>query len=438
MDQEAQLGRQVLRMLRKQATFIEDPEIVSYVNRVGQRIAAQVGPHYFPFRFFVLKDDAINAFAVPGGLVFINTGLLEVIDREDELAGVIAHELAHVQCRHLAKRLEKLTRLNLATAAVTIAALLLSRGQGANIIATTTNALAATKALSYSRADEEEADRQAFSYLVKAGYDPRGMIEIFNKIVRHSWLLSDSAPSYLMTHPTTPERISYLESLIENYHPKVTYHPNNLLLRRVQVRIKVLTHDPGSLVLRYREEIQKNPQDPLLHFGLALALARMHRFDEAIQEMRYVVAAFPQNDLFQLDLGRIYFQAGRYKEALKVLRDYLTHHPTSVAARYFLARTYQELGLYAQALPLFKDLAQPLATNADYHYFFGKLYAKLGQEGLAHYQFALHFRLTGDRRVALYHLRKAYKLLPKDHPLRTKIAKQLKALQRAPKDSSQG
>ncbi len=429
IDQEAQLGQQVLEMLRKKDVFITDPEITNYINRVGQRIVAHVGPHYFPFRFFVVQDTSINAFAVPGGLVFINSGLIEIVDREDELAGVIAHELAHVQCRHLAKRIEKLFHLNLATAAVTIAALLLSRGQGANIIATTTNALAITQALAYSRADEEEADRQAFEYLVKAGYDPRGMIEIFNKIVRHSWLLADNAPSYLLTHPTTPERISYLESLIKNYRPKESYQSHNLLLRRVQIRLRVITHDPGSLILRYRQCIRENPKDPLLHYGLALALARMHRYPEALKEMHYVLKALPKEDMFQVDLGRLYFEATEYKKALEVFKAYVIQHPQDPTARYFLARTYLALKQYPRALEIFKGLGPSLKYNPDYHYFLGQLYAQLGQKGQAHYQWAQYFLLTGDRQVALYHLRKAYQMLSPKDPLRARIALQLKSVQ---------
>ncbi len=427
-EEEAKLGRQVLQMLRKEASFVEDPEVVGYVNSVGQRVAAHVGPHFFPFRFFVIKDESLNAFAVPGGLVFINTGLLEEIDREDELAGVIAHELAHVQARHLAKRIEKFTRLNLATAAVTIAALLLGKGKGSNIIATTTSALAATKALSYSRTDEEEADRLGFEYMVRAGYDPRGMIEVFNKIVRHQWLLSENVPSYLLTHPTTPERISYLESLIYNYQPKPTYHPDPWRLRRIQVRVKVLTHDPGSLVVRYKEELRKTPGDPLLHYGLALALAKLGRFNEAIQELQYVVQVCPKQEGFQVDLAQVYFEAGRYQEALQILKTFLRRYPYRVAAQYLLARTYQELKRYQEALPLFERLKEKMGDNPEFHYYFGQLYAALGQEGKAHYEFAHHFQLKGDFKVALYHLRKAYQTLPPTDPLRAQIKKKLEAL----------
>ncbi len=432
-EEEARLGRQVLQMLRKEAQFVEDPEVVGYVAEVGRRLIAHIGPHYFPFKFYVIKDESLNAFAVPGGYIFVNTGLLEEIDREDELAGVLAHELAHVQARHLAKRIEKLTRLNLASAAVTIVGLLLGRGEMGQAIAVTSGALAATKALSYSRADEEEADRLGFQYLTAAGYDPRGFIEVFNKIVRHRWLLSENVPSYLLTHPGTAERITYLESMINYYHPKVTYHPDPFRLRRVQVRVKVFTHDAGSLVVRYRAEIRKSPEDPFLHYGLALALAKLRRFEEAAQEMAYVIEKWPAKDDFRLDLAEIYFQSGRYEKAFPILEWYVRRHPYRLGAGYLLARCYQETKRYEEARALYEKLLNKMADNAEFHYHYARLLAALGQGGQAHYQFALHFQLKGENKVALYHLRQALRLLPEGDPLRAKVAQKLKAARPKPK-----
>jgi len=426
-EEEARLGRQVLRMLREKARFVDDPEVVNYVEEVGRRIIAHIGPHYFPFKFYVLEDESLNAFAVPGGYIFVNTGLLEEIDREDELAGVLAHELAHVQARHLAKRIEKLSRLNIASAAVTIVGLLLGRGKMGQAIAVTSSALATTKALAYSRSDEEEADRLGFEYLTAAGYDPRGFIEVFNKIVRHRWLLSENVPSYLLTHPGTAERITYLESMIEYYHPKVNYRPDPFRLRRIQVRVRVLTHDAGSLVVRYREELRMSPEDPFLHYGLALALAKLRRFEEAAREMAFVIQKFPAKDDFRLDLAEIYFQAGRYQEALPILKRYVKRHPYRTGAKYFLARCYQETKEYEKALALFQKLKDKLADNSDFHYHLGRLYAALGKSGKAHYQFALHFQLEGESKVALYHLRQAYRKLPQGDPLRAKVVKKLEA-----------
>ncbi len=426
-EDEAKLGQKVLEMLQKKDSLVEDPEVINYVAQVGRRIIAHIGPHYFPFRFYVIKDPSLNAFALPGGYIFVNTGLLEEIDREDELAGVLAHELAHVQARHLAKRMQKLNRLSLATAAVTIVGLLLGGGQAGQAIAITSSALATTKALAYSRADEEEADRLGFEYLTAAGYDPKGFIEVFNKILRHRWLLSENTPSYLLTHPGTAERITYLESMIEYYKPKVTYKPDPFKLRRIQVRVKVLTHDAGDLVLRYQEELRKTPDDPMLHYGLALSMAKLRRYDEAVTEMLKVIRLLPKEDDFKLDLAEIYFEAAQYDKALDILSPYIKRYPYKEMAEFLLARCYQETKQYQKALNIFKELEKKFNEYPEFHYYFGQLYSSLGKSGLAHYQFAQYFRLKGDQKVALYHLRQAYKKLPPESPLRSKIAAKLAA-----------
>ncbi|QJA06071.1 M48 family metalloprotease [Thermosulfurimonas marina] len=426
-EEEAELGQKILSEIRAQAQIIEDPEITQYLERIGHRLLRQAGPHYFPFRFLVLKDSSLNAFALPGGYIFFTSGLIEEVDREDELAAVMAHEMAHVQARHVARRLEALKRLQIATAGLSLAGLLLGGGKAGSAVAVTSSALALTRALAYSRADEEEADRLGFEYLVKAGYDPAAFLSILEKITRHRWLLTETGPNYLLTHPAPPERITYLENLVRRYPSPKKTSGDPLYLRRLQVRLKVLTHDPGTLVVRYREAL-KLSEDPMLHYGLGLALARSRFFNEALHELSRVVQAFPDRDYFRLDLAQVYFEAGRYREAEAWLKDYLSRHPGNLRARWLLARTYQELRRPKEALSAFEALAEKLSDLPEFHYHYGRLLSETGHEGRAHYQFGRYFALKGDLRVARYHYRQALKYLPAKDPLREEIARKLKAL----------
>ncbi|MBX6424015.1 M48 family metallopeptidase [Thermosulfurimonas sp. F29] len=424
-EEEAKLGRKILTQIRAKAELVQDPEVIEYLNRIGKRLLAVAGPRYFPFKFYVLKDSSLNAFALPGGYIFFTSGLIEEVDREDELAAVMAHEIAHVQARHVARRLEALKRLQIAVGAVTLAGLLLGGGKAGNAIAVTSTSLAITRALAYSRAEEEEADRMGFEYLVRAGYDPSAFLSILNKIARHRWLLTETGPNYLLTHPAPPERITYLETLASRYRPRRRVPEDPLYLRRLQVRLKVETHDPGTLVVRYREALKMTPEDPLLHYGLGMALARARFFREAIEELGKVVRAYPKRDYFRLDLAEVYFSAGYYREARGLLEDYLRRHPEAVRARWLLARTYQELRLNTKALVLFSGLAKKLDDLPDFHYYYGRLLSDLGREGRSHYQFARYFFLKGDLKVANYHYRKALKYLPPDDPLRKEIRDKL-------------
>ena len=287
--------------------------------------------------------------------------------------------------------------------------------------------MAITRALAYSRADEEEADRLGFEYLVKAGYDPSAFLSILNKITRHRWLLTETGPNYLLTHPAPPERITYLETLVARYPRKSSRVADPLYLRRIQVRLKVQTHDPGTLVVRYREALKYTPNDPLLHYGLGMALARARFFHEALQELEWVVRAYPGKDYFRLDLAEVYFSAGVYHKAQALLEAYLARHPQDVRARWLLTRTYQERHLKEAALKGFERLEKTLEDLPDFHYYYGKLLSEMGREGLAHYRFARYFALKGDFKVATYHYRQALKYLPPQDPLREKIREKLEA-----------
>ncbi len=427
-EDEKELGRKILRQIRAQTEILEDPELTAYLKRIGDRLLKQAGPKFFQFKFLVIKENGLNAFAIPGGYIFFTSGLLEEVDSEAELAAVMAHEIAHIQLRHVARRLESLKRLQMATGAVTLAALLLGGGRAGSAAAVTSSALALTRALAYSRSDEEEADRLGMEFLTRAGYPASAFLLILNKIARHRWLLAENGPSYLLTHPAPPERLAYLETLVPKYpvsHPRSS---DPIYLRRLQVRVKTQTHDPGTLVLRYREALKYSPQDPFLHYGLGMALARKRFFKEALKELQWVVKSYPQRDYFWLDLAEVYFDAGRYPEARQALEEYLKRtRRSSPKARWLLARTYQELRAYNQALGLFKALEEEFGDFPSYHYYLGQLFSSMGEEGPAHYEFGRYFALKGEFKVARYHYQKALKLLPPKDPRRQKIENKLKS-----------
>ena len=167
----------------------------------------------FNFRFLIINSSAINAFATPGGYIYINKGLISVAENEGELAGVIAHEIGHANARHIASIIEKSQKLNIATLAAIIAgAFLGGGGEATAAIAAFSLAGNSSLTLKYMREHEEEADRLGIVYLVDAGYYPAAMVD-FLKIMKQHEFLSKTMPSYLLTHPGTDDRIFYLDSL---------------------------------------------------------------------------------------------------------------------------------------------------------------------------------------------------------------------------------
>lgn len=210
VDEEWEMGRQLERDVAQQVDVLNDATLTSYVNRIGQRIVAQTELANRPWRFHVVRDDAINAFNVPGGLVYVNTGLIAAADNTAELAGVIAHEVAHGAARHGTERMTQAHGLNVA------AALLLGQdpGLGAQIAAQIAGGGAIAK---FSRDDEREADVRGVRYMANAGYNPLGMATMFDKLMADRQRRPSRVEQFFSTHPLTEDRIADVRAEARKY-----------------------------------------------------------------------------------------------------------------------------------------------------------------------------------------------------------------------------
>ena len=204
-EREVDIGRKVARRVEEELTVVPDEPLQQRVRDLGRRIVAVCDRRELVYTFTVVKDDDVNAFSLPGGYVFLNDGLIKKTASDDELAGVIAHEVAHIAARHAIKRYESSLGLQIVQLAT------LAARQGA---ATRGMSIAAQAAqLAYARQDELEADRLGVRYLKAAGFDPKGMLSFLEKL--HEIDLSKPQylprgvvrPHYAMTHPYVPERI---------------------------------------------------------------------------------------------------------------------------------------------------------------------------------------------------------------------------------------
>ena len=417
IEEEQEMRDKLLRMVESRVPLIKDPEIVGYVSDVGQKALDQVDGKFFDYEFFVIQDEGLNAFAMPGGLVFVHTGLLEVIDTENELLCVLAHEIGHVQGRHIARRMERMQRINIATAAIAIAGLFLGQGEVGSAIFATSGALNASIALKYSRTDEEEADRRACQWICKAGYDPRGLLTVLKKMQKYRWLGTSAIPSYLSTHPGASERTTYLEDLWDRERCVQKFPEDPFKLRKIQVKARVLTHDPVAMIRHYKRELRATPDDMFSLDGLAQSLLAAREYDKALKAFDNLVSSTPERPEFKVDQGRAYFTAGKYQKAISIIGPYSKRHPGDSTARFFLARAYIEQGKPAKALHILKTLKQSWPDPASIYLQLGRCFAALEKQGEAHYYFYRHYKAIGNQQSAQYHKNKALKLLPPDSEL---------------------
>jgi len=199
-EQEWQLGQQMAAQVAQQVHFVDDPVANSYVRSVGERIHAQTPIANLPFEFRVVDDSDINAFAVPGGHIYINRGLIGAANKADELAGVLAHEISHVVARHVIKQAEQQQTIG------TIGAILL--GQNPGVLEQLAAQIVAGGAMArFSRQDEKEADDLGVKFMTAAGYNPQGMVDLFQTLLAQEKSQPSRVARFFTDHPLTQDRI---------------------------------------------------------------------------------------------------------------------------------------------------------------------------------------------------------------------------------------
>ncbi len=438
LEEEEKIGKEVLQEVTKELILVNDLEISAYVRGLGKFLllkGASFSP--FNFRFFVIKEKTFNGFSVPGGYIFLNTGLFDYVESEDELAGIIAHEMAHNLSRHVAKRIETAKKMQVAPIAVTLASLLLGGSKLGQIVGATSTALAQTKFLAYSRADEEEADRIAFEILTKSDFNPQAIVRVFQRLAQESPLSVELNYRYLLTHPPSYERTLYLQNLAEKtkipYKKDFyTFSQDPYYFQRIKIRTKVLTEETGDLILQLKLQL-KEREDPWLHYQLAMAFAQARFFDLAEEEFNKALSLFPPKEYFKLDLGEIYFLKGDYPKALVILKElnfskYSLYEILESKRDYLLARSYLEIGNLKESYQLFKALEENGLVNQDsfFYYYFGILCSRKELLGEAHYYFAKHYETKGDFKTALFHYKRALSFLEKTSKMYLEAEKKIK------------
>ncbi|MEA2166290.1 MAG: hypothetical protein QOK37_4417 [Thermoanaerobaculia bacterium] len=207
LDQEWQLGDQMAAQVAQQMQIVHDPTAQSYLRRVGERIHATTPLASRPFEFQIVSDPNVNAFSIPGGHIYINSGLIAQADKADELAAVVAHEISHVVARHVIKQVETQQEIG------AIGSILLGQNPS-GLQSLLAQVIAGGAMARFSRADEKEADDLGLQYMTAAGYDPRGMLEFFQKLLALEKGGNSSVARFFADHPGTQDRINDISSRI--------------------------------------------------------------------------------------------------------------------------------------------------------------------------------------------------------------------------------
>jgi predicted Zn-dependent protease len=404
VQDEVELGRKIRTLVQARFNFVEDPEIAGYVEEMVQRLKEVMPPQPFPIESHVIRDNAMNAFAIPAGGIYVHTGLILNLNSEDELAGVLAHELAHVSQRHIAERLEKMQAVNLASLAGMLAGVLLG-GSASDAMVMGSAAAGQTAMLKYSRDDEREADQVGLNYLSQAGYDPRGMVQAFEEIRRMKWLTGGGAPEYLSTHPAVEERIGRMDQRLTSMGvEKGKPGPGGRFLR-VQTLVRARYTDAGTALSHFDRPLEDLAC--LEKLGLAIVLSRLSRMDMAQQAFEAALECGRGDSLFHREAGRFQFTAGDTRDAAMHLQKAVLLNPKDLIALFFYARLLGEQGQTDQASEYFERILRKLPRDGEVHYHYGRMLGQAGRLFQAHLHLAYSAFYGHDKKQAEFHLKKA-------------------------------
>lgn len=412
---EEKLSEKFMREATRQFTFIEDPVLVNYLNTIGKRINDQLPSHPYQFRFFLIKKNGYNAFAGPGGVIFIYSDLLAAMETPAELAGIVAHEMMHVTSRHISDRIDRSKQVGIVTLAGLVAAIALGaagEGSAASALAVGSMATGQSMALAYSREDEMQADQLGLKVLTQAGYHPDGLVTMMNKIRQKQWYGTNEFPTYLRTHPASEERIAYISAWTERQKnlPKVVSKQEQMDFDWIRTRVRALYGEKEQEMRLYADDLSKHPTDPLANYGYGLLLARSGRFNEATNHLKKTLAQRAFDSQVLIDLGRVYFQGGNFAESLETLKGAMAIDPGNPDGLYYLGRTYLAQKKSAEATAAFEELIKINPRHRDLMYFAGQAYGQQGDMVEAYYHLGQYYHQQGKVDQAIVQLEKALAL----------------------------
>jgi predicted Zn-dependent protease len=384
--QERRLGESIMREIRADRSYYDDAEATDYINALGNRLVAASTDARQDFEFFLVRDPQINAFALPGGFVGVNTGLIVAAQSESELASVLSHEIAHVTQRHIARMIAQQKSSQVLSVASLAAALLLSRasGQAAEAAAAFGAAGTVQGQLNFTRANEQEADRVGLQILERAGFDPRAMAAFFERLQRATRIYETGAPSYLRTHPLTYERIADIQNRIRDGSYKQV--PDSLEFQLIRAKLKAQLDSPDEAVAFFETGLKERRflSEAATHYGLARSLLRVKNYARAQREVEAVRKVAPASPIVETLACDVAQAAGGATSALNCFRDASKAYPSYRALVYEHADALLQAGQPGSALKLVEDRLQSITDDYRLYLLQARSYAALNKRLAQH------------------------------------------------------
>ena len=413
IPEELKLSKEFMEMMKSQRVILHDPIAMHMINTVGYHILSGLPSQPFNFTFYLVNDDSFNAFASPAANIFIYKGLLFALDTIDELAGIMAHEMGHAVNRHVSESIDRSKLLSYGSMAGMLAGILVGAaggGTAGSALAMGSAAAGQSAMLAFTRENETEADQNAFLFLKETGYSPEGLLSGLTKMRASDYHGIEGIPDYFKTHPGTGNRIIHLAGILENYTPaqNIKTPPETFEFSMVKYRLMGLYGNPDTSFNRVATQLQGEPENPALLYGMGLLYARKNQRNLAISYLKKALSIRLFEPMILMELGRIYIHDGQLETAKNVLTGVKDNPIMGLWARYYLAIAQLKSGETRLAE---KNLKQVLDEEPDAfpraYYHLADIMSQEKNEPMSHYYLGVYYSESMDLKNAVLHLKRA-------------------------------
>jgi predicted Zn-dependent protease len=445
--EERKYGEEIMQQYERQSPeYLDDPETIDYINRLGYQLVAASAARQIDFEFFVMRNPYFNAYALPGGFIAVHTATILMAQSESELASVMAHEIGHVQQRHVARSLAHQKDTAMIALGSMLLALLAARsgqGQGTEAALAVGQAAAIARQLSFSRDNEREADRVGFQILTDAGFDPQAMVSMFSRMENGTRAYASIAPAYLRTHPMDEERIADMQGRVRS--ARTHQHADSLDFQLIRSRLRVL-QDESTQGLRDQlanfidqREHHSGPSETALDYGIALASIKLKKFGPALEAALAARRSTTEPSVILDNIVTLarFEAAGNEAErdaALEQARETTIHAPLSRPAAMQYTDLLQRAKHHVQAIAYLRDQLALTHSDPDFYNFLATSYAALDQKTLQHQATAELYLLLGSPPAALEQLQLAHKVADADFYTMTEVDARLRQVTQLVRD----
>jgi len=416
---EADVGRKFSLLAESQLPLVRDYTVRHYMERLGQRIVSHLDRPEFPYQFSVLQEPHLNAFSVPGGYIYLHSGLILRVESEDELAGVLGHEIAHIQGHHIVRQQSDTKLASYSGLASMVLALINP------VLAMGASSVVAATQLTYLRQLEEEADYRGVQYMRQAGFHPHGMLSFLKKMGSEERLNAADVPPYFRSHPLSKDRFSYLERVLGTFKGSEIAPSNNFELERVQAILRAL-HEPRlRLTAEYQQRVKENPDNPQ---ALALLGTVLLRYNDWEQARQFLAQASEKGVRLDRELGLAYLRLGQRDRARMAFARQSEIDPSDADARNQLCKLFLQEGDTARAQEECRTAIE-LDPRLDEAYItLAQLNEQQGKSAEARLLLAQAMVVQGRLEAALTQYKQAAQALGPDHPETAATTKKIKEI----------